>query len=212
MTQVVRSRSKRPFLSRASIVCGVLAAALLVGCSNDDNDNDVVTTRSNATADFTSYKTFAFPDPSQANPAVVAAIPSDVKTDLQQVNDAVRQQLLDQGLTEVDPTANPDLVAVSLASTQDHAGYTWSCVDGYWWGYWTYTYNPCAWLEPVYTEFTTGSVAVLLVDPAMQEAVFGGVMKSVLEGNSQSDIDQNIDNGVAQIFESYPANQTGSGS
>jgi hypothetical protein len=181
-----------------------------MGCSDDDSDDVVVTTRSSNTADFTSFETFAFPDPSDANQTIVASIPTSVATNLDQVNDAVRQQLIAQGLTEVDPDQDPDLTAVNLASTKDRAGYTWSCVPDYWWGYWTYAYDPCAWLEPVYTEYTTGTVAVGLVDNDAEQVVFSGILRGVLDPDADADqVEQNVDDGVAEIFDSYPADQTG---
>ena len=35
----------------------------------------------------------------------------------------------------------------------------WDCVPNYWWGYWTWAWQPCAWLDPVYVEHTIGAVA-----------------------------------------------------
>jgi hypothetical protein len=35
----------------------------------------------------------------------------------------------------------------------------WDCVPTYWWGYWTWAWQPCAWLDPVYVEGTIGAIA-----------------------------------------------------
>jgi hypothetical protein len=35
----------------------------------------------------------------------------------------------------------------------------WDCVPNYWWGYWTWAWEPCAWLDPEYVEHTIGAVA-----------------------------------------------------
>ncbi|MFT3927527.1 MAG: hypothetical protein QM778_33650 [Myxococcales bacterium] len=35
----------------------------------------------------------------------------------------------------------------------------WDCVPNYWWGYWTWAWQPCAWIDRTYVEGTIGAVA-----------------------------------------------------
>jgi hypothetical protein len=35
----------------------------------------------------------------------------------------------------------------------------WECVPSYWWGYWTWAWQPCAWLDREYVEGTIGAIA-----------------------------------------------------
>jgi hypothetical protein len=35
----------------------------------------------------------------------------------------------------------------------------WDCVPTYWWGYWTWAWQPCAWIDRSYVQGTIGAVA-----------------------------------------------------
>ncbi len=35
----------------------------------------------------------------------------------------------------------------------------WDCVPSYWWGYWTWAWQPCAWIDRSYVEGTIGAIA-----------------------------------------------------
>ena len=37
----------------------------------------------------------------------------------------------------------------------------WDCVPSYWWGYWTWAWQPCAWIDRSYVAGTIGAVAML---------------------------------------------------
>ena len=37
----------------------------------------------------------------------------------------------------------------------------WDCVPSYWWGYWTWAWQPCAWIDRSYVAGTIGAVAAL---------------------------------------------------
>jgi hypothetical protein len=169
-----------------------------------DDDDEYVEAASNSTADFTAYKTFAI---STAGGTV--AVPASVATNLGVVNDAIQTQLQDLGLTEVDLSQSPDLIAFSLASTEETAAFSWNCVPGYWYGYWDWSYTPCGWIDPIYDEYTVGTVVIGLTDPAIEQVVFGGVMQEVLDGQSTDEITDDINDGVENVFDEYPSNQTG---
>jgi hypothetical protein len=186
-----------------------LAGLCLVAC-DDDEPADVITSRSNATADFTSFDTFAIADEDDVPADVQEQIPDGIAANLDMVNDAVRTVLVQQGLREVDRDDEPDLIAFSLAATQDVEALYWTCVDSYWYGYWSYVWTPCAWLAPVYTEYTQGSVVIALADPVAEDIVFGGVIQGVIEDEVNSaDAEERINEDVDELFEDYPADQTG---
>jgi hypothetical protein len=185
-------------VSYRKILSAALCAAALCACSDDD---DVVVERADPDADFTSYKTFAISDNSSV------AIPSGVAANLAQANDAITTQLENLGLTEVDASADPDLIAFSLASTDVDAALSWSCVPGYWYGYWDWSYDPCSVVSPYYDSYTVGTLVVGLVDPVLEKTVFGGVAQSILD---DSNVDDDIDDAVEDIFDAYPSDQTGS--
>jgi hypothetical protein len=190
-------------MQRHGVLLSVMLASTL---SNGCEDSDDVVEYADSQADFASYKTFAFtPAPSGA-----ADLPNEVQSSLDVVNSELKKQLEEQGLTEVNVSASPDVVVFSLESTKDSSALSWSCVPGYWYGYWPWTYDPCSVMAPSYDEYKSGSIAVGLVDPALQRVVFGGVAESVVVG-SGNDIQRLVDGAVDDIFKDYPSDQTGSG-
>lgn len=187
-----------------------VALAVAVGaCSDDDGaPADIVSTQSNPSADFTSYQTFRFLTQDDMPSGMTLNLPRDVLANLDKVNDAMREELLEQGLSEVAPTAAADLLAFTLASTTENEALYWDCVEGYWWGYWTYAWEPCAWLEPVYTDYETGTVFVGLIDPLRNEIVYSSVMQGVIYGD-EDDMEDRLEGDMSEAFDQYPAAQTG---
>jgi hypothetical protein len=190
----------------------LLALSIVLVACDDDDPNDVIKTRVDPAADFTSFHTFAL-SAQAPNPDSDASIPNNYTTALSTIDDAVRSELVSRGLSEVTPQQQPDLFVVSLASTQDQQALSWSCVPGYWYGYWwgynAWSSDPCAWLDPLYVEYTVGTAAVGLVQVSSERVPFGGIMQGVLdESGNASD---RVQHDVHEMFKDYPDNQTGSG-
>ena len=188
----------------------VLGAIAMLGACGDDDDI-VVRTYSDPNANFTSYKTFAFATTgaSQNTSATTqAAPPAEVASNLEQVNDEIRAQLEDLGLTEVAADENPDLNAFSLISTRETTGLTWDCVPGGWYGYWAWSVDPCPVIQPSYDTFVAGTVTLGLIDPVLNKAVFGGVARGIVE-EDEKNTKKEIDKAVREIFDRYPSGQTG---
>jgi len=194
------------FVAVAALMLGV---ALVGGCAEDDDDDDFcsdeVKSAVDDDADFASYETFAIFEVGTDAPlgGAPATIPDDVVANIDTANRAVKAELKDLGLSEVDPDdEEPDLWIMSAALTEEEEGIYWQCVPGwYWWG-WYYYWDPCAWLDPVEFEYTVGTLLVGVVDSKDNVPVFGGVVKGVLE--CTDDVDQRIVDGVDEIFEDYP--------
>ena len=185
-----------------------LTLTLVGGCDCDDDDpNDEVVVRIEPGVDFTEFETFAIKNDLTDDELEDAGIdpdkiPGEVKLNIGYANDQAREELLERGLTEVDDDEDPDLVVVSLGSTQDEDAIYWECVPGYWWGYWGYVWDNCAWLEPIYVSYTVGTMALALADPAEEEVVFGGLLQGVADGSN--DAEDRIRDGVSEMFEQYP--------
>ena len=62
-------------------------------------------------------------------------------------------------------------------------------------------------ITPVYTEYTSGTVVLGLVDPNESELVFSGLIQGV--GDDPADLAARIDDDVEEVFDAYPRNQTG---
>jgi hypothetical protein len=186
-----------------------LALAIAAGACDDDDDNgDFVTTRSSPSADFTSFRTFRFLTEDDVPLDTAVQLPAGVSANLAMVDDAMRDELLDQGLVEVAPTEPADLLAFSLERTAEQDALYWECAEGYWWGYWSFAWAPCGWLEPVYTEYETGTVFVGLVDPVRDEIVYGSLMEGVINGD-HDDVADRLEDDMEVAFTDYPATQTG---
>jgi hypothetical protein len=173
-----------------------------LGACSDDDPDDVVTTRTSPSANFDAYETFRFMTESDLAPGTARDLPANVSANLSQVNSEMREELLEEGLREVGPGEEADLLAFSLATTEDQAALYWSCVDGYWYGYWTLAWEPCVWLEPVYTEYTVGSVVVGLADPAREEIVFGSLIQGVVDNSGN--MEERISDDMEDAFDDYP--------
>jgi hypothetical protein len=181
-------------------------------CDDDDLPDDEVHTRAKPGVDFDDYTTFRIDDELSEEDLEDAGIdsddiPDDVKFNIDTANDQARIELEDLGLTQVGEDEEADLVVGSMGSVEDQDAIYWECVPGYWWGYWGWYWDSCAWLDPVWVEYTIGSVAVGLGDPAMEDVVFVGLLQGVGTGGSSDDIERRIRDGVHEMFEKYPTQE-----
>jgi hypothetical protein len=189
----------------------LLATATSCDCNDDSGlPPDEVSTRTKPGVDFTAYKTFRINDEvgkgDLADAGVdVDDIPGQVLLNIDTANDQARMELEARGMTEVGEDEDADLVIFSLGSTQDQHGYYWECVPGYWWGYWGWVWDPCAWLAPIYVEYSIGSMVLGLADPSMEDVVFGGLLQGVAAGDNPED---RIRDGVHAMFKDYPVTAT----
>lgn len=187
-----------------------IAVMVLGGCQGDDEDycTDKAESAVDKDADFSSYETFAVAEVDGGGfgglgGAWSGDAPDKVETNLKVANDAIVSELLDLGLTEVDPAKEtPDLWVGSAGATEVETGIYWECVPGYyWWGWYPY-WDPCAWLAPYPFRYTEGTVLVALVDSKTQKPVFGGALQGILE--CSDDIEGRIEAGIDRIFADYP--------
>jgi hypothetical protein len=178
---------------------------------NDDTPDDKVITRVKPGVDFADYETFRINDELKEGDLVDAGvdpdnIPDDIRLNIDTANDQARIELEARGLTEVGDNDDADLVIVSLGSTEDKGGYYWECVPGYWWGYWGWAWDTCAWLEPVYVNYKIGTMALGLADPSKEDVVFGGLLQGIADGSNN--VEDRIRNGVHTMFKDYPVPPT----
>jgi hypothetical protein len=197
-------------MQRVGVLVLGIAMFGLAACAEDEPSvcEDTRVSRADPDADFTAFKTFAVAPESEYPTELPSDLPEDTRTHLEDANDATTRELLLLGLDEVDyATGNPDLVVFSLAASDDETGIVYECVPGYYWyGWWGYVWDPCAWLAPIPVDYEVATVVVGVADPVEEEVVFGGAIQGVLECG---DADDRLDAGVKRIFEDYPAEQTG---
>lgn len=187
-----------------------MCLALTVGscdCNDDDGPTDYVYTRVEPNVDFSQFHTFRVTDSHDADDFADAGvdpenIPEDVRINIDSANDQARIELETLGLTEAGEDEDADLVVFSLARTSEETGVVWTCVPGYeWWG-WYWYWDPCAWLAPLYVDYTVGSLIVGLAAPNEEEVVFGGLLQGVADGSG--DPEDRIRDGVHVMFRDYP--------
>lgn len=78
---------------------------------------------------------------------------------------ASESQAQPSGLTEPTAVAAPTVTRASplgeaiVDAPSEQQKIAWDCVPSYWWGYWTWAWQPCAWIDRSYVEGTIGAIA-----------------------------------------------------
>ncbi|HKU43750.1 MAG TPA: DUF4136 domain-containing protein [Polyangiales bacterium] len=177
-------------------------------CDDDDLPPDEVYARAKRGVDFTQYETFRIDDDLSAADFPDAGVdpedlPDEVRFNIDIANDQARLELEHRGLSERKDGEDADLVIASLGSREDENAFYWDCVPGYWWGYWGWYWDNCAWIDPVYVEYSIGTVVVGLGDPKQEDIVFGGFVQGIGYGGSRDELELRIRAGVHEMFEDY---------
>jgi hypothetical protein len=199
--------------SRA-FVLSILVTGLLWGCypggAEYTEDYDIVLTNYNDDYDFTSKGTYALPDEivkitgNLAEGDAPEFVP-DIYAD--QILARVRTNMTNLGWTEVDISADPDLL-FAPATWETTTIYYWYDYWGYWWGGyypgWGWGYYPG---YPTYSSYTTGTLLFTMLDPneisgngnpvSQWTGAVNGLMNGVYD---PSRVNQSID----QIFAQSP--------
>ena len=204
----------RPLESGSSLLrlgaCAVLAALAsgVPGCSDEPRYGPElqVNVVYDPSVDFSEYRSFAFRANLEADDELLNTLRPELQRDLWQANALLAADLLDLGLSQVDAD-DADVLAFSLARTSGTRYIEWRCVAGAWGGYWYwwgYSYDPCAWLEPVYADVDTTTLMLGLLDPARERVVFAGFVSGVDQGAGPDSRDRDIASGVARVMARYP--------
>lgn len=205
------------------LALGILGSWILVSCTPDGaeyiDELDVVYTNYDVNYDFTSKNTFAVPDkivkisnetvngasgdfePDYVSPAYTTAILA-----------SIRNNMRNAGYTEVDKTANPDLIILPTVFQTDQIYFYYD-----WW-YWNWFYPGWGpgwgWYYPGYyppqvSRIRTGTLMMQMTDPVnasetQQIPVYWtGVVNGLLEGDVTS-IGNRIDETIDQAFAQSP--------
>jgi hypothetical protein len=185
----------------------VLCALAAYACDDDEGPADAVYARAKHGVDFSQYKTFHVDEELTQDDLADAGVdvedfPDDIKYNIDAANAQARVELQTLGLTEADSESDADLIVATMGSTKSQDAIYWECVPGYWWGYYGWYWDSCAWLDPEYVEFAVGSLVLGLGDPEMKDIVFGGLLQGVVTGGG--DATERIRAGVHEMFLQYP--------
>ena len=118
-------------------------------------------------------------------------------------------------LTFIDPEEvtdenQPDLWAANGVARDTNGGYVYECVGDWWWGYWGWYWNSCAYWVPTYVEYDVGSllipVGLPIVGDPPPDLIFAGLAQSVV--GSGADSETKARQAVQLIFEQWPDKRT----
>lgn len=194
----------------------LLAAVALFMLSCDDSpivQTGSITVRSDETVDFNQFDTFS-------------VITSDIvpEEDLPELddeqmafNDMVNQLIIEAMqaepvcMTLIEPEDvtdqnQPDLWAANGLGRSTDGGYYYECRGGWWWGYWGWYWDACAFWYPVYVEYDVGNLLIPVGPPpaADEEAapIFAGLAQSIV--GTGPDAQTKAREAVRAIFEQWP--------
>jgi hypothetical protein len=114
-------------------------------------------------------------------------------------------------LTLIDPEDvtdenQPDLWAANGVARDTNGGYVYQCVGGWWWGYWGWYWDSCAYWVPSYVEYDVGSLLIPVGLPIVGEAppdlIFAGLAQSIV--GSGGDPETKAREAVRLIFAQWP--------
>ena len=199
-------------LRYSSLVLLVTFSLVTLSCA----DSGIVktgslTVRSDDTVDFSQFQTFS---------VITSDIvdPGDLVLDDEQMafNDMVNGMIVEAmqaepvcltliPADEVTEENQPDLWAANgLARTTD-GGYYYECRGGWWWGYWGWYWDPCAYWYPVYVEYEVGNLLIPVGPPPAEgddpAPIFAGLAQSI--AGTGTDVEK-VRAAVDAIFQQWP--------
>ncbi len=193
----------------------ILGACLAIaGCHptgvENVNDYSTVSTVHDGTFNFGAARTYSVPTQVVYINGPDAGVSDIVPAQIQQaVIGSIQSNMNARGYTQVQPSANPDLIATAAIAKVTNIGvyYPYWC---YYWGW----YYPCygggyypPYYPPVVTSYTVGTVIVDLGTAVPSANKYNGVWTAVLRGVAASSTTTNatlIVNGINQAFEQSP--------
>ena len=196
----------------------ILAASSLLAssCANDpvvQTGSVEVQWNQNNLVDFQSAQTFSVVTSDIIPPENLPDLDADQRAFTDTVNELIVEAMQAEPvcLTFIDPEevteANqPDLWAANGVARDTNGGYVYQCVGGWWWGYWGWYWDSCAYWVPTYVEYDIGSLLIpvglpLAGDPP-PDLIFAGLAQSVV--GSGGDPETKARQAVQLIFQQWP--------
>jgi hypothetical protein len=201
-------------MSRSSSFLFVLLACVVaLGCDSA-TQTATVDVQYDRTIDFTQFQTFSVVTQDLVDPPEdVPELGDEQEAFNRRVNQLIIQAMqaepvcLDYIPTDqTSPENQPDLWAANGLARATEGGYVYDCCGGWWWGYWGWYWDPCAYLCPTYVEYDVGSLFVPVGLPPSQgaepAAVFGGLVQALV--GSGTPTQEQLEAAVNAIFEQWP--------
>ena len=197
----------------------VVSAFASAGCANDTVvQTGEISVEFDENIDFTQFETFSVVTKDLVEPPPEAP---ELGDEQEAFNDMVNDLIVDAMQAEpvclelippgeTSEQNQPDLWAANGLAQSTDSGYVYGCCGGWWWGYWGWYWDPCAYWCPTYVEYDVGSLFVPVglppeegQDPA---AVFAGLARSV--AGTGSDPGTKVRAAIDAIFQQWPVKRT----
>jgi len=186
---------------------------LCSSCANDVVQTGTVEVQTDEDADFSAYQTFSVVTADLVDPDDLPELSEEQIAFNDKVNDLIIEAMQAEPVCltfippdEVTEANQPDLWAANGLGQSTDGGYYYECVGDWWWGYWGWYWDPCAYWYPVYVEYDVGSLLILAGPPPVgteePAPVFAGLAQSVL--GTGPDLDTKVQNAVQAIFDQWP--------
>jgi hypothetical protein len=188
-------------------------SVLALGCAEPVVQTASVTVQVDEDADFTAYQTFSVITSDIVDPDDLPELTDDQIAFNDMVNELIVEAMQaepvcmtfipPEGVTEEN---KPDLWAANGLGQTTDGGYYYECQGAWWWGYWGWYWNPCAYWYPVYVEYDVGNLLILAGPPPVADEepapVFAGLAQSV--AGTGPDVETKVRTAVQQIFAQWP--------
>lgn len=198
----------------ALVTLVALFPLVVSGCGDDSVQTSELIVRSDLTVDFSQFQTF-----SVVTEEIVPEAP-EADDDEAFFNDLVNDLIVDAMTrepvcmtfippNEVSEQNVPDLFAANGLARSTEEGVVWECVGGWWWGYYGYYWDSCAWLWPVPVSYDVGSLLVPVGPPVgggEGTPVFAGLAQSIV--GTGPDAQTKARTAVDAIFAQWPVQRT----
>lgn len=209
-----------PVLRYATFLLFVVSSLIAVGCAQssvvqtgsvdvqwDEDQIDV----------FTAAQTFSVVTADIVPPEDLPDLDEDQMAFNELVNGVIIEAMQEEPvcLTFVDPDDvtdenKPDLWAANGLAQSTDGGWYYECVGGWWWGYWGWYWDSCAYWRPTYVEWDVGSLLIPVGPPPADgsdpELIFAGLAQSVL--GTGADTETKVREAVRLIFAQWPDPRT----
>ena len=205
----MKKTSIKMFLRKGLFFLLFLSASVIVlqSCYPYDDisvqDADVVATFYDDATNFSALITYAIPDTIYTFDSNGDIVPSDdiSSTNANQILNSLKNNLQEMGFTPAQGNpANADVHVFALVSSS-----TWVS-GGCYGGYWSYWYPYYGWCYPVAYTYTTGSLFVVMLNPAKtgdSQAVWFAGINGILNDTNVS-IASRINSDIDQAFNQSP--------
>jgi len=199
----------------SSLVVLIVASFFVLGCGQPVTQTGTVEVQwdKNNKADFAAAQTFSVVTSDIVPPDALPDLDPEQVAFNDMVNDIIVEAMQAtpvclKFIRPEDVTAEnqPDLWAANGLSRTTEGGYYYECVGGWWWGYWGWYWDSCAYWRPTYVEWDVGSLLVPVGLPPVggdtPQLIFAGLAQSVL--GTGADTKTKVQEAVQEIFAQWP--------